>query len=200
MYTTRTTLLEKIAAGDEIAWSDFFNTYKPLVRSIASDRGVPLCDIDEIMQMTMLGTFHEGKFIYRRELHGKFRTWFGGIVRHKISDYFHARKTENEHLEKISAEASLETSVPPDFETCFVEEYRNHLLNLALEELKKRVDPEIFETFALCRTGCSDKEAACKLGVKSNTVTIRKRRCTEIMNEIIRRLNETDPELSLPPL
>ena len=141
MYTTRTTLLEKIAAGDEIAWSDFFNTYKPLVCSIASKYGVPPCDIDEIMQQTMLGTFHEGQFLYRREIHGKFRTWFGGIVRHKIGDYFHARKTENEHLEKISAEASQETSAPPDFEACFMEEYRNHLLDLALEELKKRVDP-----------------------------------------------------------
>jgi len=196
MYTTRTTLLEKIAAGDEIGWSEFFNTYNRLVFAIAKKNGIPAADADDILQKTMLGVFHEGKFIYRRETHGKFRTWFGGIVRNKIRDYYRERSRSRE----IPVAGTPERLAPEDFETAFLEEYRGHLLDLAVEELKRRVSPEVFETFSLCRTGCSDKEAACLLGVKSNTVTIRKRRCAEIMNGILRSLNEADPELHLPPL
>ena len=75
-----------------------------------------------------------------------------------------------------------------------------YLLALALEELKQQVSPEIYETFALCRQGRSDKDVAALLGVKPNTVTVRKRRCMEILNAVISRLNAADPGLDLPPL
>ena len=196
MYTTRTTLLEKIAAGDEIGWSEFFDTYRRLVFAIAKKSGIPDPDADDILQKTMLSVFHEGKFAYRRETHGKFRTWFGGIVRHKIGDYYRERQRSRE----IPVAEIPDRTAPEDFETSFLEEYRSHLLDLAVQELKSRVSPEVFETFSLCRTGRSDKETARLLGIRSNTVTIRKRRCAEILNGILRNLNEADPELKLPPL
>jgi len=197
MYTTRTTLLEKIAAGDEIGWADFQNTYRGLIYSIAGERGVPEADRDDIVQRTMLGVFNDGVFTYRREKNIKFRSWLGKIIEHKIADYFREEAGRHRRIRgaKLPEEVSQE-----DFEADFLKEYRAHLLSLALEELKSRVEPEIFETFTLCRTGRSDKEVAALLGVKSNTVTIRKRRCAEILNGIIRRLNESDPELDLPIL
>lgn len=198
MYTTRTTLLEKIAAGDEVGWSEFLETYRGLIHSLAGKAGVPEGEQDDIVQEVMLGVFHNGNFIYQREKHGKFRTWFGGIIRHKIGDYM-AAKVKREKIGTAASERDLLKNEQADLEAFFLNEYRDHLLNLALEELKSRVEPEIYETFALCRTGCSDKEAAQKLGIRSNTVTIRKRRCVEILNGIIRSLNESDPDLKLPP-
>lgn len=196
MYTTRTTLLEKISAGDEIGWAEFYENYKGLILSQARKCGIPEADRDDIVQKTMLGVFHDGKFLYQREKHGKFRTWLGRVIRNKIADYFRAAERR-----PVVVSAGLpDRPVPEDLEDVFLEEYRDHLLNLALDELKSRVEPEIYETFALCRTGCSDREAARKLGVKSNTVTIRKRRCVEILNGIIRRLNESDSGLDLPTL
>ncbi|MBO4490531.1 MAG: sigma-70 family RNA polymerase sigma factor [Lentisphaeria bacterium] len=196
MYTTRATLLEKIAAGNEVSWSEFYDTYKSLILSEARKRGVPESDRDDIVQKTMLGVFHDGVFTYRRQKDGKFRSWLGSIIRNKIADYFREAERRN---------TVVSTGLPEgrdwdDFEAGFLEEYRTHLLRLAMEELKARVDPEIFETFALCRTGCSDTEAARKLGLRSNTVTIRKRRCVEILNGIIRSLNQSDPDLNLPIL
>lgn len=196
MYTTRTTLLEKIAAGDEIGWAEFQNTYRGLIYSIAEESGVPKADLDEIVQRTMLGVFNDGVFTYRREKNIKFRSWLGSIIRNKIADYF--REETGQHRRSLEAKLSNEVS-QEDFEAGFLEEYRAHLLELAQTELKSLVEPEIFETFELCRTGRSDKEVAALLGVKSNTVTIRKRRCAEILNGIIRRLNESDPDLKLPP-
>ena len=187
MYTTRTTLLEKIAAGDEIGWREFFETYRKLVIDLAKKEGIPEDGQSDILQEVMLGVFHNGNFIYRRETHGN-----------KIRDHQRASGKQKRLIEAKQPET--EVSGEPEFEAAYREEYCRHLLDLALSELKARVEPEIYETFLLCRTGCSDREAAEKLGLKSNTVTIRKRRCVEILNGIIRRLNESDPELGLPPL
>ena len=49
MYTTRTTLLEKIAAGDEIGWTEFFDAYRRLVFAIAKKSGIPDPDADDIV-------------------------------------------------------------------------------------------------------------------------------------------------------
>ena len=193
MYTTRTTLLEKIAAGDEIGWEDFARTYSPLIQCIARWKNVPEDDIDDIRQQTLLSVFHGGKFAYRREENGKFRTWLGTIIRNRIADYF--RKTGREA--RVRAKLR-EFNEPEAFEDDYFEKYRDHLLELALEELKQQVSPEIYETFALCRQGRSDKDVAALLDVKPNTVTVRKRRCVEIMNAVISRLNAADPELKLP--
>jgi len=193
MYTTRTTLLEKIAAGDEIGWEDFARTYSPLIQCIARWKNVPEDDIDDILQQTLLSVFHGGKFAYRREEDGKFRTWLGTIIRNRIADYF--RKTGREA--RVRAKLR-EFNEPEAFEDDYFEKYRDHLLELALEELKQQVSPEIYETFALCRQGRSDKDVAALLDVKPNTVTVRKRRCVEILNAVISRLNAADPELKLP--
>ena len=195
MYTTRTTLLEKIAAGDEIGWEDFARTYSPLIQSIARRLNVPEDDIDDIRQQTLLSVFHGGHFAYRREENGKFRTWLGTIIRNRIADYFRKTGRETRVRAKLREFSELEA-----FEDDYLKKYRDHLLTLALEELKRQVSPEIYETFALCRQGRSDKDAAALLGVKPNTVTVRKRRCMEILNAVISRLNAADPGLDLPPL
>ena len=194
MYTTRTTLLEKIAAGDEIGWEDFARTYSPLIRSIARRMLIPEGDIDDIRQQTLLSVFHGGHFAYHREGDGKFRTWLGKIIRNRIADYFRKAGRETKVRAKLRESGESET-----FEDDYFKEYRDHLLGLALEELKLQVSPEIYETFTLCRQGRSDKDVAALLDVKPNTVTVRKRRCLEILNAVVSRLNADDPELKLPP-
>ena len=72
-------------------------------------------------------------------------------------------------------------------------------MNAAIDELKQRVAPEYFEAFQLCvLQEYSDKKAAEMLGEKSNTVTVRKRRCKEILQKIISDLNSNDQGLELP--
>ena len=145
------------------------------------------------------GTNHKGVkgFIgncRNREENGKFRTWLGTIIRNRIADYF--RKTGRES--RVRAKLR-EINEPEAFEEVFCDDYRERMLTLAMEELKQQVSPEIYETFALCRQGRSDKDVARLLDVKPNTVTVRKRRCVEILNAVIARLNAADPGLDLPP-
>ena len=195
MYTTKTTLINKISNGDEIGWQEFENTYRNLMLSVALKQGIPLADIDDIIQIVMLALFNNGNFNYSREKHGKFRTYLGGILRHKIYDYFRKNKKEA-GIESASANSEY---VVTNFETVYLAEYRQYILNAAIDELRQKVAPEYFEAFQLCvLQEYSDKKAAEILGEKSNTITVRKRRCKEILQKIISDLNRDDQELVLP--
>ena len=87
----------------------------------------------------------------------------------------------------------------PEFEAVYLAEYRQYILNAAIEDLKQSVSPEYFEAFQLCvLQDISDKQAAQLLGEKPNTVTIRKKRCREVLQRIILELNTNDHGLDLP--
>lgn len=195
MYTTRTTLINKIANGDEIGWLEFDKTYRKLIASVALKQGIPAADVDDIIQIVMLALFNDGKFNYSRETHGRFRTYLGGIIRHKIADFFRKNK-------QVTATDTVPNNieyVAANFESVYLAEYRQYILNAAIDELRQKVAPEYFEAFQLCvLQEYSDKKAAEMLGEKSNTVTVRKRRCKEILQKIISDLNSNDQGLELP--
>lgn len=194
MYTTRSTLLQKLKNNDAVGYQEFYTAYRNLIRSTALKSNVPAADTDDIIQAVMLGVFNNGNFLYSREKHGLFRTYLGGTIRHKISDYFRTRPPEPETL---AAEIPADT----EFEEIFKAEYLAHLFELAFDELRQRVQPEVFETFELCfRHGLPDKEVAALLNAKPNTVTIRKKRCLETLRTILIQLKSADPELDLPVL
>jgi len=193
MYTTRTTVLKNIAAGNEVAWNDLYVIYHPLILSCAMKRGVPVADVDDIIQQVMLALFNNGKFIYSRQKHGLFRSYLGGIIRHKIYDYF--RK------QPATPGPGANEECDDSFEKNFLAEYRTYVIKEALGELKHHVRPEIFETFYLCcMQNRPDKEVAEIQQILPNTVTARKKRCREIMKNIIEELNFSDPELNIPLL
>ena len=189
MYTTKISLLQKLAAGDEIGWEEFDRTYRPLIASVAGQCGIAPGDVDDIVQQTLLAVFNHGKFAYSPENNGKFRSWLGGIVRHKVSDFFRRLPPELPETPE---------PVDPQFERIFMAEYRKHLLDLAIADMRSNVLPEAYEAFQLCiLQGLSDKEAAARLGSRPNTVTIRKRRCLEQLRDTINRLNASDGEVDL---
>lgn len=188
MYTTKTSLLQKLAARDEIGWEEFSVSYRPLIASVARRCGVAPEDVDDIVQQTLLSVFNDGKFAYSPERNGKFRSWLGGIVRHKVGDFFRRRKQPEIRSEDFD----------DPFDGIFMAEYRKHLLDMAISEMRLNVLPEAYEAFQFCiLRGLSDKDAAALLGVRANTVTVRKRRCLEKLRDIVRRLNASDGEVGL---
>ena len=136
MYTTKTDLINKLASGNETGWQEFENTYRGLIVSVALKHGVSVADTDDIIQVVMLALFNNGKFNYSREKHGKFRTYLGGIIRHKIADHF--RKTKSVSPDGFSEN---EEYALPEFEAVYLAEYRQYILNAAIEDLKQSVSP-----------------------------------------------------------
>jgi len=190
MYTTRTSLLQKLSENDSIAWNEFYTSYKDLFYSVILKNHLPECDADDIVQQVMLALFNNGNFIYDRNKHGTFRSYLGGILRHKTVDYLRRNKVTEVLPENLIDEHACNE--------LFLNEYRRHILKLAIDEMRSQVSAEAFEAFQLCvLRNYSDKDAAKLLDAKANTITVRKRRCIELLTKIIARLNSEDPELQL---
>ena len=51
--TTSKTLLDRIAAGDEISWDEFYERYGGIVRALARLKGLNAAEADDICQQVM---------------------------------------------------------------------------------------------------------------------------------------------------
>ena len=55
--TTSKTLLDRIAAGDEISWDEFYERYCGIIRNLAKFNGLDDSAADDICQQVMLQFF-----------------------------------------------------------------------------------------------------------------------------------------------
>ena len=189
--TTSKTLLDRIAAGDEISWDEFYTKYGKIVRSLAKFKGLDETEAEDICQKVMLQFFKQSKtFKFDPDI-ARFRTYFGHIVQTKIADYF--RKQPDEPFEELEPEP-----VEGKTDSLFLSEWRKMILKEAESELKNRVAPETFQAYELYAVQKRPVEkVAAYLNCSVNQVYQAKKRCFAMMREILLKMNEQDPELKL---
>ena len=189
--TTSKTLLDRIAAGDEISWDEFYTRYCGIVRNLAKFNGLDHAEADDICQQVMLQFFKQSKtFKFDPDI-ARFRTYFGRIIQSKISDHYRGKK------EEPSDEIEVEDEKRPTDEL-FLTEWRKMILKEAERELKNRVAPETFQAYELYAVQNRPVEkVAAYLDCSVNQVYQAKKRCFAMMREILLKMNEQDPELKL---
>lgn len=189
--TTSKTLLDRIAAGDEISWDEFYTRYGKIVRSLAKFKGLDDSEAEDVCQKVMLQFFKQSKtFKFDPDI-ARFRTYFGHIIQTKIADYF--RKQPDEPFEELEPEP-----VESKTDSLFLSEWRKMILKEAERELKNRVAPETFQAYELYAVQNRPAEkVAAYLNCSVNQVYQAKKRCFTMMREILLKMNEQDPELKL---
>ena len=58
-FTTKNSLLVKVRAGDEISWSEFYETYRPLIYLVGRDCGLNAGENEELVQLVMCEIFRK---------------------------------------------------------------------------------------------------------------------------------------------
>ena len=189
--TTSKTLLDRIAAGDEISWDEFYTRYCGIVRNLAMFNGLDAAEADDICQQVMLQFFKQCKtFKFDPDI-ARFRTYFGKIIQSKIADYYRGPKEDPTDEIEVADEKS-----PTD--ELFLTEWRKMILKEAERELKNRVAPETFQAYELYAVQNRPVEkVAAYLDCSVNQVYQAKKRCFAMMREILLKMNEQDPELKL---
>ncbi len=189
--TTSKTLLDRIAAGDEISWDEFYNRYCGIVRDIAKFKGLDDAEAEDICQQVMLQFFKQSKtFKFDPDI-ARFRTYFGRIIQTRISDYYRNRPD-------VPSEEIEPDPQPGEAEELFLTEWRKMILKEAERELKNRVAPETFQAYELYAVqNRSVEKVAAYLDCSVNQVYQAKKRCFAMMREILLKMNEQDPELKL---
>ena len=189
--TTSRTLLDRIASGDEIGWDEFYAKYSPIIRSLAKAKGLDDDAADDIRQQVMLQFFKQSRSFRFDPGIARFRTYFGRIIRAKIADFCRKRK-------EMPSEEVAETAADPQAGSLFLAEWRKLILREAEEELKKRVTPETFQAYQLYAVQERPAEkVAAFLDCSVNQVYLAKKRCFAMMREILRKMNEADPDLRM---
>ena len=183
-FSTSKSMLSKIKAGDEIAWSDFYRTYRPLIMLCGADCNLSANEKEELVQDTVLTMFKAGNFVYDQSK-GRFRDYLRRIIKRRAYDIIARRSKHRELDDKLLI--SLESTEDDRWAL----EWRQHVLNEALKELRSAVEPSTFQAFELfvIRDMRASRVAEI-LEITENSVYLSKMRALQKLKEIVKTIDE----------
>lgn len=195
-WTTRKSLIDRILDGDEESWEVFYASYSRLVYAIGERSGLSADDCEDLVQEIMRAIFNKKDRFRYDSTTGKFRTYLTAIVKHKVCDLY--RKRDDRIV--AANEESVPEMVDPYSrldEVC-LEEWKNHILNVALLELREKVEPETFDAFQMyALQERQPREVADALSISESAVYVYKNRCVKHLRAIIEKYRNSDPEFSI---
>ncbi|MBL9115598.1 MAG: sigma-70 family RNA polymerase sigma factor [Verrucomicrobiaceae bacterium] len=181
LLTRRTLLLRIRTPDDGGAWTEFVGLYEPLLRKYVLLRGVPLQDVEDVVQ-EVLKTVTQAirKFEYDPE-RGTFRDWLFIVCRSHVTKYRRQNRTESFANEKVLEELAAEEK-QADWDV----EYRRRMFEWATERVRPLVQEKTWNAFWL--TAVDDKsgpEVAATLGMSVGAVHVARSRIIARMREAI---------------
>jgi RNA polymerase sigma factor (sigma-70 family) len=157
LIPTRQSLLSRLRRhGDQESWSDFFNTYWRFIYYAGLRSGLTKEESEDVVQETILSVTKNISSFNYDPAKGSFKAWLMKTTRWRIDDQFRKRLPPQvvrfEDLKEVSgfdAMEHLDGTCTGSFETIWNDEWDNNLLEVALENVKSKVDPKHFQVFDL---------------------------------------------------
>ena len=195
---------------DEISWEEFYRIYWPLVLDIGRKLGMPQDSCADLMQEIMIDLFKGEPLLRYDPAKGKFRTYFGVLVRHKAAEMLRkSARFPSVPAPDSGASSSFSDALPASLteddhdennpiQSLFDEEYRKCLLTAAMNELRNTVEPKtyaIFEMVVLQER--PQKEVAHYLGISRATIDVYCSRCRKTLRKIVSDIRVENPDFNL---
>jgi RNA polymerase sigma-70 factor (ECF subfamily) len=203
---TRVSLLARLKDWDDHAsWREFHDTYGRLIHNFALKQGVAEDGAKDIVQETLLSVAKAIREFQYDPQKCSFKSWLLSVTRNRITDHFrrHPREREARRATPASSIRTATVERAPDPrslapEDVWEEEWRNNVMELALEKLKAHVSTKHFQIFFLhvIRQQPTAKVAKA-LGVSIGQVYLVKHRLKGAFEKAARKLQlelEASPE------
>jgi RNA polymerase sigma factor (sigma-70 family) len=145
LLPTRASLLARLKSiASEESWSEFFNLYWKLIYNTAVRQGLSDVEAQEVVQETMIKLSKSlPKFSYD-PAQGSFKGWLMTQTHCRIIEQWRRRKT-------FVPLACVENSLPSEsFQELWDAEWKQNLINVAVEHVKARTNPKIFQVYEFC--------------------------------------------------
>lgn len=149
---TRRSLVDRLAhRSDRRVWQEFFDTYWKLIYSVARKSGLSDAEAQDVVQETIITVSHKIDTLRYDPSIGSFKGWLLHMTRWRIADQF--RRREPSHVEPPSADDTRRTAPIDriadgfDLAATWDAEWRAHLLEAAMDRVRRRVDPRQFQIF-----------------------------------------------------
>jgi len=140
---------------DQSGWQEFFDTYWKLIYGVALKAGLTDSEARDVVQETMMGVVKQmPEFEYNRTT-GRFKNWLLTIATRRIIDHLRRQgrmpPAVGREPEGTDTGTPLLERVPdpagPDLERVWDEEWRKNLADAAIERVKQKVKPKMFQIF-----------------------------------------------------
>jgi RNA polymerase sigma-70 factor (ECF subfamily) len=182
MSDTRASLIERVRNQDDsVAWTEFFDIYRPLLVAYVRKRGVSEHDASDVVQdvfsrlVPALGQF---EFDAQR---GRFRTWLWRVTHNALADWGRRRavrnRAEQEWAEQERAELNSvvlrEQAHEEESDVAWDELYRRRILEVVTERVRATTQPVTWACFeGRILAGRPAAEIATETGISVNAVYV----------------------------
>jgi RNA polymerase sigma factor (sigma-70 family) len=157
LIPTRQSLLSRLKNwNDEEGWKVFFETYWKLIYKAAMKAGLNDAEAQDVVQETVISVLKSMPgFAYDAEK-GTFKGWLLRLTSWRIADQLRKRipkgeieVSENRTSTRTEEYEGILDPVGKGLEALWDEEWENNLLEAAIERVKKKVDPKLYQAFDL---------------------------------------------------
>jgi RNA polymerase sigma-70 factor (ECF subfamily) len=129
---------------------------------------------------------------------GSFKSWLLNLTRWRVQDQFRKRKPADAHALAVSGSASRTDAIdalpdpnPIDLDAAWEAEWRVNLMHAALDNLRRKVDPQTFQIFDFyVNKEWPPEKISEKFGVSVDLVYQIKHRFTEKLKAEVGRLEQ----------
>ena len=187
MDQTRHSLLLRVQTGEENAWKDLTDLYRPLILGWLNRQGVPAGDLDDLAQEVLLTVVKHLPTFQHSGRRGAFRAWLRTIVCSRTIDYWHAIDAGTMGQGGSGAAAALQQLEDPDSDLNrqWDEEHDRYVLNCLLDLVQEEFEPTTLTAFRrLALDGASGAEAAQELGLSAAAVYVAKSRVLQRIRQL----------------
>ena len=183
--TTNKALLQRVREGDEKAWNEFYDRYAKMIRMAGRRQGLSSEECQDLMTEVMVIFWQKmAGFIYMPEK-GRFRSYLN-----RIADFVSLKM---HRANRRYAQAPEVSDYPECVDTDCMNEWRDYLLEKALEDLRANVDTVTYMAFHLLTfQHRTVKEVAAITGKRANTIYGMRFRCMERLKAFIAECRELD--------
>ena len=179
MNETRRSLLLRAQTGDENAWTDLTELYRPLILAWLNRQGVPAGDLEDLSQEVLLSVVKHLPGFQHSGQRGALRSWLCTIVCSRTTDYWRAADPATQASGGSGAAAALQQFADPDSELNrqWDEEHDRYVLHCLLDLVEEEFELITLQAFRrLALDGVSGAEAAQELGLSVAAVYVAKSR------------------------
>ena len=179
MDLTRQSLLLRAQTGEEQAWKDLTDLYRPLIIGWLNRQGVPPADLEDVSQDVLLTVVKRLPSFEHSGRPGAFRSWLRTIVCSRTMDYWRGIDGSKQASGTSDAAAAVQQIEDPnsDLNRRWDEEHDRYVLGCLLDLVAEEFEPTTLNAFRrVTLDGVSGAEAARELGLTLPAVYMAKSR------------------------
>jgi RNA polymerase sigma-70 factor (ECF subfamily) len=156
LIPTRQSLLSRLKNwNDQESWRDFFETYWKLIYHASIKAGLTDAEAQDVVQETVLSVCKSMRTFQYDVKNGSFKGWLLRLTQWRISDQFRRRQKgikavarRDTSTETATVERMADPAGQP-LEAAWNEEWEKNILEVAIERVKRKVNPHHYQVFDL---------------------------------------------------